>query len=161
MRQQTQSLFLRFGTIVIPVMLITTLSSCNVLMYKYKPFFTESNLILTDTIFTLYQGAFYDRPHMQDEERTYQITFQFRDSAAAQRLQLLDLSTDSSVAKAKYGIHSIWNWTGENNKITGSIKILHWDKDKVVLKEHIQIDDIRRSEKKRFYGTRTFRRAKD
>lgn len=139
------------------VLLITTLSSCsNILMYKSKPFFSEKSMIMEDSIFRLYQFALYDKPGTKDEERNFYLTLNIYDTAAVRKKTILNFPSDTLIAKPQYGVVSIWNWTPEINKISGWVKILKWDKDHVVLQEHVDVYDIRRGEKKQFYGTRTY-----
>ena len=145
----------RIFIMAIVLLLVASLSSCNVLMYKCRPFYTERSMLMPDTMFTLYQYASYNR-HVVDEQRDYYLELHFSDTAKAKIKGVLNLATDTAIVRAAYGLRSIWNWTDEKNKISGWIKILEWNATKVVLKERVEVNDIRRVENKRFYGTRAY-----
>jgi hypothetical protein len=128
------------------------------LSYKHKKYFKENSIITSDPTFKLYQNICYDRPGIIDEEFCYSLTLRFIDTTAARTKRILDLQTDTLIVKAGYEIFSIWNWSEENNNISGQIEILKWDKNEVLLKENIKAVDFRRKETRKFAGTRTFKR---
>ena len=95
---------------------------------------------------------------MIDEEFCYYLTLKIIDTTAIKTKTKLDLETDTSIVKAGYGMFSVWNWSDENNKVSGQIEIIKWDKNEVILKENVQVIDFRRKETKKFIGIRTFNR---
>jgi len=130
------------------------------LTYKHRKYYKENSIITSDTTFKLYQHVCYNRPGVIDEEFCYYITLIFSDTTAAKTKMTLNLETDTLIVKAQYGIFSVWNWSDENNKVSGQIDILKWNKEEIILTENIQVVDNRRKEKRRFKGTRTFIRQK-
>jgi len=137
---------------------LTSCSQKNLLTYKHKKDYKENSIITNDTIFKLYQSVCYNRPGVVDEEFCYSLTLKFIDTSAAKTKRMLDLQTDTLIVKAGYGIFSVWNWGEENSKVSGQIEIINWDKNEVVLRENIQVNDFSRNETKKFVGTRTFKR---
>lgn len=141
--------------------LLTILTSCirtNVLTYKHRQYFKERSIITSDSIFELYQDAYYNVPHIIDEEFAYYLTLKFLDTTVAKTKKILNLMTDTLIVKSNYGVFSVWNWSDEKNKIGGQIEIINWDKDSIIIKENVSVYDIRRKERKKFHGTRTFTR---
>lgn len=141
--------------------MLTILASCcsrtNLLTYNYQKYYEENSIITSDSTFKLYQNICYNKPGVIDEEFCYYLTLKFTDTTAAKTKRILDLQTDTLIVKAGYGIFSVWNWSDENNKVSGQIEILKWDKDEVILKEKVQATDYRRKETKKFIGTRFFK----
>jgi hypothetical protein len=128
------------------------------LTYQHKKYYKENSIITSDSIFELYQNVCYNRPGVIDEEFCYVLTLKIIDTSAAKTKGILDLQADTLIVKAGYGIFSVWNWSDENNKVSGQIEIIKWDKNEVVLRENIQANDFSRKETKKFIGTRTFKR---
>ena len=147
--------------LIITYCLLTTLTSCirtNLLTYKHIKYFNENNIITSGSTFELYQNVCYNRPGVIDEEFCYDLTLKFIDTTASKTKRILDIQLDTLILKASYGISSIWNWSDENNKVSGQIEILKWDKNEVILKENILAVDLGRKETKKFIGIRTFKR---
>lgn len=145
--------------LVLTYFILTILTSCsrtNLLTYKHRKYSKENSIITSDTTFKLYQHVCYNRPGVIDEEFCYYITLIFSDTTAAKTKRSLNLETDTLIVKAQYGVFSVWNWSDENNKVSGQIDIVKWNRDEIILKENIQAIDNRRKETKRFKGTRTF-----
>jgi hypothetical protein len=141
--------------------LLTILTSCsrtNLLTYKNKKYYYENSIITIDSIFKLFQNIRYNRPGVIDEEFCYCLTLNFIDTTAAKTKRIIDLQMDTSIVKVGYGIFSVWNWSDENNKVSGRIEIVKWDKNQVILKENIKAVDFRRKETMKFVGTRTYKR---
>lgn len=145
-------------TYLIISLVLTSCVSSNVLTYQKRKYYTENNIITSDTIFKLYQNACYNKPGVIDEEFCYYLKLTFIDTSAAKTKRILDLETDTSIVRSEYGIFSVWNWSNENNKTKGKIEIIHWDRDSIILKENVIATDYRRKDTKRFKGTRTFTR---
>jgi len=140
---------------------LTILTSCsrtNLLTYKHKKYYKENSIITSDSTFKLHQNVCYNRPSVIDEEFCYDLTLKFIDTTAAKTKRIIDLQADTLIVKAGYGVFSVWNWSDENNKVSGQIEILKWDKNEVTLKENIKVIDFRRKETKKFVGTRTYKR---
>lgn len=135
-------------------------SSClkNVLTYKHRKFYNEKSIIKNDTPFTLNQNVCYNRPDIIDEEFCYDLTLIFLDTALAKTKKILNLATDTLILKSQYGRFSVWDWEEENNKVSGQIEIISWDKTTVTLKEKIFISEFGRKKSKIFKGTRTYKR---
>ena len=151
----------RMTRVILTYCFLTILTSCsqaNLLTYKHRKYYKENSIISSDSTFKLNQNACYNRPGVIDEEFCYDLTLKFVDTSAAKTKTILDLQTDTLIVKAGYGIFSVWNWSDENNKVSGQIEILKWDKNEVILKENILAVDLRRKETKKFVGTRTFKR---
>lgn len=147
--------------LILTYFILTILTSCsqtNLLTYKHKKYYKENSIITNDSIFKLYQNVCYNRPRVIDEEFCYGLTLKFIDTSAAKTKRTLDLQADTLIVKAGYGIFSVWNWSDENNKVSGQIEIIKWDKNEVILRENIQVNDFGRNETKKFVGTRTFKR---
>lgn len=138
------------------------LTSCtgNLLTYKHRIYFHEENELVHDSIFLLRQRVCYNRPQVIDEEHCYELQLTFTDTLAAKTKKLLDLATDTALVKASYGLFSVWSWGGDDNPVSGTIQILRWRKDCVVLRERVYVYDRYKQEKKSFRGTRTFRKKK-
>lgn len=138
------------------------LTSCgkNVLTYKYRLFYKENSVISGDSIFSLHQKVCYNNPTMIDEEFCYYLKLQFLDTTAAKKKKTLDLINDSNIINAEYGIFSIWNWNWSdvNNKVTGKVKIIRWDRNGITIKKKIIALDYRRDKTQKFIGKRTYRR---
>jgi hypothetical protein len=137
---------------------LTSCSRGNLLTYTHKKYYEENSSITSNSTFELYQTVCYNNPRIIDEEFCYYLTLNFIDTTAAKAKRTLDLKADTLIVKATYGMYSVWNWSDENNKLSGLIKILKWDKNEVVLSENIRADDLRRKETKKLIGTRTFKR---
>jgi hypothetical protein len=147
--------------VILTYFILTILTSCsqtNLLRYRHKKHYKENSIITSDTTFKLYQNVCYNRPGVIDEEFCYELTLTFIDTVAAKTKKILNLATDTSIVKSRYGIFSVWNWEDENNKVTGQIEIIAWDKNSVTLKENIFASDYRRKETKNYKGTRTYKR---
>ncbi len=140
---------------------MTSCSHTNLLTYKHKKYYKENSIITNDSIFKLYQNVCYNRPRVIDEEFCYELTLKFIDTSAAKTKRTLNLQADTLIVKASYGIFSIWNWYDENNKVSGEIEIIKWDKNEVVLRENIKANDFNRKETKKFVGTRIFKRKNE
>ena len=140
-----------------------TLASCvstNVLTYKHRKHFKERNIITSDSIFTLYQDASYNRPNIVDEEFSYYLDLTFLDTTVAKTKRILNLATDTTIVKGHYGISSVWSWGGDSTKVSGQIEIIHWGNDGITIKENVHTKDFRRKQAKRFKGTITFTKQK-
>ena len=147
--------------LILTYCILTILTSCsrtNLLTYKNKKFYEENSIILSDTTTKLYQRILYNRPGIIDEEFSYDLTLTFLDTAAARTKKILNLETDTLIIKSRYGVFSIWNWEVENNKVSGQIEIVAWDKNSITLKENIYVSDFRRNETRNYNGTRTYKR---
>jgi hypothetical protein len=128
------------------------------LTYRHKKYYNEDSIITSDTTFKLYQNVCYNRPEVIDEEGCYDLTLTFLDTTAAKTKKNLNLATDTLIVKSRYGISSIWNWQEENNKVTGQIEIIAWDRNAVTIKENIFVSDYRRKQTKKYKGRRTFKK---
>lgn len=133
-------------------------SQTNLLTYKHKRYYTENNVIATDTVFKLRQSVYYNRPDVIDEEYCYSLYFTFIDTAAAKQKKIISLAIDTLIVNSSYSEFSVWNWARENTKVTGQIKIIRWSENEVTLKENITVYDCKRKTPKEYKGTRTFTR---
>lgn len=145
-------------TYLIIILVFTSCFGSNVLTYKTKTHFSEDNIISSDSTFKLNQRVCYNKPGVIDEEFCYELKITFLDTTAAKAKQTLDLQIDTNIVKVDYGIFSVWNWSNENNKVSGQIEINNWNCDKVTIRENVIATDYRRKETKKFKGTRTFTR---
>ena len=142
--------------------ILATLVSCsgtNVLTYKNRLYFHEKSTITNDSISKFYQLVCYDKPNVLDEEFCYDLTLIFPDTIVIKAKKSLNFSIDTAIIKSKYVLSSVWNWSSENNKVAGRIKILNWNRNEVKLKETIIVFDFRRKQIKKFVGTRVFKRT--
>ena len=135
-------------------------SDKNLLAYKDSIYYTERNIILTDKQFSLHQDIWFNVPGVIDEEFAYTLTLVFLEPEAARKRKVLNLSTDTTIVKSTYGVFSVWNWSDENNQVSGKIEITEWKRRRITVKENISVLDIRRNERLKFVGTRTFKRQK-
>lgn len=140
---------------------MTSCSGTNILNYKYKKRYHENSTIRSDESFTLIQSVCFNEPRVRDEEFCYTLHLIFLDTIAAKTKKNLNLETDTLIVKSSYRIFSVWNWEDENNKVTGQIKIVAWNKNSITLKENICVSDFRRNETTNFKGTRTYRRKEE
>jgi len=102
--------------------ILTILTSCsrtNLLTYQNQKYYSENSIITSETTFKLYQQVCYSRPGIIDEEFCYFVTLKFIDTTAVKTKRILDLQADTLIVKAGYGIFSVWNWSDENNKVSG------------------------------------------
>lgn len=133
----------------------------NLLMYKYKPFFTENNIIKNEGDYLLCQIIKYNRPLIIDEEFRYIINFNFKDTIAAKNKRKLDLSIDTTIVKCYFGFFSVWIWEDIRKINSGKIEILKWDDNGIKIKEDIKVyDDIRKKRFMKFKGKRIFTKNK-
>lgn len=137
---------------------MTSCSQTNLLTYKHKKYYKDNSIITSDPTFKLYQNVCYNNPGVIDEEFCYYLTLKFIDTTSAKTKMIIDLQTDTLIVKAGYGIFSVWNWSDENNKVSGQIEILKWEKNEITLNENVKAVDLRRKETKKFVGTRTYKR---
>lgn len=138
------------------LLILTSCNSSNVLNYKNKRHFTESNNITVDSTFNFFQNTFYNKPGILDEEHCHILKLTLLDTTAAKTKKILSLQSDTNIIKAEYDVFSIWNWTKENNDIYGQIEIVSWNNNGIILKEDISIIDHRRNENLNYKGTREF-----
>ena len=132
----------------------------NLLTYKDSIYYSEKSIITSAREFTLYQDIYYNVPGTIDEEFVYTLTLVFIMPKLVHKRRVLDLASDTAIVKSKYGVFSVWNWSDENNLVSGRIEILEWRKRKVTIKENISVWDKRRNKRVKFIGTRTFTRQK-
>jgi len=107
--------------------------------YKNKKYYTKENTIANDSIFKLCQMVSFS-PRAIDAGHVSRLYLTFLDTNAAKTKKVLHLETDTLIVKSKYDFWSVWFWDDYNpDKIKGTIKILQWDTDKIILKENISV----------------------
>ncbi len=146
----------RISAVLSLLLLLCACAPSNLLTYKYHRHYHEQSIITSDSVFTLYQNINYNVPHIIDEEFSYELTFQFKDSLAAKNKKYLNLATDTGLVKTNYDIFSVWSWDAQKSAVTGEIEILKWNKNEVVLKENVTVKDFTNNETKHYRGTRRF-----
>jgi hypothetical protein len=150
----------RLPVLLLCIVSLLTTGCNNVLKLASKKHYKENSIITSDSVFTLYQNVCYDKRNYVDEEFCYELRLKFIDTTAARIKKKIDLESDSLIVKASYGVFSMWNWGNENNQVSGQIEILKWGNQEIILRENIQVRDIRRKKTKQFRGTRTFKPKK-
>ncbi len=135
--------------------------SANLLTYKYKKYYKESNTIANDSVFEANQSVCYHKPRVADGGFCSSLSLRFIDTAAAKTKKVLDLQTDTAIVRANYDFNSVWSWDAPSSKITGQIEILKWHKNKLVLKENVQVFLRSKKQIKKFVGIRIFIRDKE
>ena len=146
--------------ITISVML-TTLFSCStvkVLTLKNQKYYSEESIFMDDSIKTLYQNVFYNKPEVMDEEHSYNLTFKFIDTSKAKQKRTLTLLEDTSIIKFEYDFFSIWDWTDESYSVKGNLKIKDWQTDSIGIETKILVRDYKRKQKLKYNGIRTFKK---
>ena len=146
--------------VLIFTVLIAFCSCCSpILRYKLatknKQYYKEENTIENDSVFGLCQKVSFCPPII-DGGHVSHFCLTFLDTNAAKTKKVLHLETDTLIVKAKYDFWSVWFWGGyKYDKIKGTIKIVQWDAEKIILKENIKVVIDRRRNKK-YTGKRTF-----
>ncbi|MEZ4893161.1 MAG: hypothetical protein R3A50_01395 [Saprospiraceae bacterium] len=142
-----------------PLAVLIILSAChapNLLTYKHKRFYSEKSIIVKDSMISLEQTVYYDKPNSVDEEFFHDLSLWIVDTIAAKSKKRLNLETDIAILQADYRTFSVWNWSAENNKVTGTVNIISWSNDRIKLKENVVIYDYKRDCIIRFKGKRVF-----
>jgi len=123
---------------------------------KNHPNFSERSVITSDSVKTLVQDVLYNRPGVIDEEYSYMLRYKLIDTTAAKEKRILDLSKDTSIVKTQYFLASVWNWSEPNNLVSGTIEVVHWETNKIILKQNVYVEDYVEKEQVKFIGIRTF-----
>ena len=130
----------------------------NLLRDKYRPFYSESNTwTVQDGKHLLTQRICYNRPGVIDEEFCEVFTCSVPDSAAFRNKKVIQVERDTAIVALRYGRYSVWNWSDERNQLTGTLELLRWTPEELLLREKIIIHDFRRNERKKLAGKRKFR----
>jgi len=140
------------------LILFTSCSNLLLLRYNFKKYHAKQcNYIRNDTIFRLEQIVFYNKPNVIDSWFARGLFFTFLNTNAAKTKKILDLETDTLIVKTEYSGWSVWDWSeNESNKIKGTIELLQWDADKIILREKIFVTDYKRKQKKKYIGEKAF-----
>ncbi|MBL7825365.1 MAG: hypothetical protein JNJ57_01965 [Saprospiraceae bacterium] len=139
--------------------LLTSCSNTNLLTYHHRRFYKEACEIKKGQPFTLNHHVYYDPPLVIDAYFSHELSIVVLDTAAAKMKKRLDVEKDTNLIQVSYGVYSVWNWDGENNRITGQIRIKKWSNNQVRLKENLTVFDHRRDRVRKFRGVRGFRYA--
>jgi len=143
--------------IVIFTVLAIVCTSCqNVLTYKNRKYYSEHNTIENNNNFKLCQSIDY-RPGIIDGGHAYLFCLTFLNIDSAKVKKVLNLKTDTLIVKSDYSVWSAWDWNEDANyKTKGTIEILQWDEEKIILRENIVIIDYKRKNRKKYVGKRIF-----
>lgn len=134
--------------------IISSFGQTNILKLKDQKYYTERNIILNDSVFTLSQNVCYDMPEVVDEEGCYWLKLTFLDTFYVRRKKIIDLST-CPLVKGEYGLDG-QIILEPKSKVIGQIEILKWESESIRIKENIEAYDLIRGGKVTFIGTRTF-----
>ena len=148
-----------FFLFFILLLLLSACNSSNLLTYKYRLHYHEESVITKDTVFTLFQSIEYNKRNVNDEEHGYALTFKFKDLLAAASKKAVNLAIDTALVETQFNTFSVW-YESDKYAVSGEIKILKWNKNKVVLEENVRIVNSSGHEIYYYRGTRKFKRER-
>ena len=131
----------------------------NILDLKKEKYYTEENNLKIDTLITLENFIKYDVPNSVDEEHQFLLKLLILDSARAFKEEI-DVSRDTIVIKSNFYSMSSWELPSKNLTISGTIKILFINENKISAKINISILDKRDNSKYSYKGFRIFTKQK-
>jgi hypothetical protein len=129
---------------------------------RYKPYYWEFNIYETvDNSIILEHEICYRHPERIAEGRTCRvIDYIIIDSVAAMNQRKLDLIADTHIVKSTYEICYSTKTNSEDDicQPKGYIKILSWEKNKLILKEDVSFFDKEKNDTVQVVGTRVFKK---
>jgi len=145
-------------TILFLSILLCSCSNTNLLSYRVRPYYKETNSYQLDSIIFFKQAIQYDRPGSIDEEYSFGIIF-FVDSAALLKNRTINLMDTSAVQYYHSLPGRFYHAYGTYYpyKLDGQLKLLKWTDTKIKLKERITVLDSLQQKVHTYNGRRTFK----
>ena len=145
-------------SVLIIVLLCSSCTTNNLLKYKWRRQYDESNEIQrdTNTSVVLVQDVCYLNRRVIDGGFCYNLQITIHDTLRATAMQKITLGVDTNVVSGSYGLTSVWHWDHPVNSVTGTVEIKKWSHNKIRLREDLVVEDFKRKGKKKFKGCRTF-----
>ncbi|UAY52084.1 hypothetical protein [Ferruginibacter albus] len=114
-----------------------------VLELKKQQYFTEQNILSSDTTISLLQEVCYDVPEVSDEAYCLKLDILILDSTKALQSRRIYINKDSSIVKCIFKRHSYMPTpkNGATINISGTINIISWGKRSVALDMNLKIID--------------------
>ena len=144
--------------ILFSAIFFTSCSNTNLLSYRIRPYYKETDSYQSGTDIFLKQAILYDRPNSNDEEYGFGAIF-FVDSATLRKVRTIDLN-DTAVVQYYHSIPArLYNYYGASfpYRLDGQLTLLKWTNDKIKLKERITVIDSLGQKVHTYYGRRTFK----
>ena len=150
-----KSLFKIIGCLLFLVSLSSSIvAQENILELYEEEFFEETLHLKKGKLRTLNFSVLYNHPKYIDEEFIHYFKVYIPKSDMVEG-NILVLNKDS-ILKVDYDLFSIWDWSDENNQVSGDIEILEVNRRSVKVRMHFLIDDIRRDSQLKVNGIRVF-----
>ena len=144
--------------LIIPFLSIFSACRQNLLSYDNKQQYNVKSFITRDSIFTLHQNVLFAKPKGANKDLAYTLSLTFLDFPAAKQKGLLNLEADTAILRVHFGASLAHDHNSGDNKVQGVIYLLDFGKDKVTLKENINVHIRNRKQTVRFNGKPSFTR---
>jgi hypothetical protein len=130
----------------------------DVLSLNQKLYFSEKNIFIDDSTISLKQMVYYDHPLSIDEEYKYTFNLNFKKLPKNSISQVFDLEKDSLLIEASFAQSSTWIWNYSINKVSGTVKILDYEKELIQIEFNCIVSDEKNKIAYEYKGKRIFKK---
>ena len=126
---------------------------------KDKPYYTELNHFLSDTLWRFNQTIAYDEPNTIDEESWTRLVLEIKDTAAFLKIKQLDFKDECLSANYYFAAWNVWFHNPDSTSISGHIQLDSVTQQGVSLKLDIVVTNLKTGVQFIYRGERFFRKT--
>ena len=145
--------------VILPSLILGQGKKFHQLNNKDKPYYTEFNHFLSDSLWRFNQTIAYEEPNTFDEESWSRLVIEIKDTAAFLKIKQLDFKDECLMVKYYFASWNVWFHNRDSTSISGQIQLDSVTQQGVSLKLDLVVTNLKTANQFIYRGERLFRKT--